>query len=76
MIDLAPKLSGIRGRVADGIALGGDCNICDRYAQANSDRRALMGMLNQAISLMQNFGNQMPGQWKADRSAFLAEVMK
>jgi hypothetical protein len=71
-----PKISEIRARVADGIALGGDCHLCDRYVDANNDRRVLMEALDEAVRILQDFGRQMPGQWKAARTSFLVEMVR
>jgi hypothetical protein len=71
-----PKISEIRARVADGIALGGGCHLCDRYVDANTDRRVLMQMLDEATGILQDFGNTMPGAWKDRRKAFLIEMVR
>jgi hypothetical protein len=71
-----PNISEIRARVADGIALGGDCHLCDRYVDANNDRRVLMEALDEAVRILQDFGNTMPGAWKDRRKAFLIEMVR
>jgi hypothetical protein len=71
-----PKISEIRARAADGIALGGDCHLCDRYVDANNDRRVLMEMLDRATRILQEFGKTMPGAWKDDRRDFLVEMVR
>ena len=71
-----PKISEIRTRVIEGIALGGDCLLCDRYTDAHNDRRVLMEALDEATRILQDFGNAMPGAWKDRRKAFLIEMVR